>query len=326
MRSWVSLVLPPAILLLGLSCAPPPAEERQSHAPETLPVGLFTPSADGVLIHYESRGSGGPALVLVHGWSCDMSYWKPQVDHFASHRQTVTLDLAGHGKSGLDRKAWTMAAFGQDVQAVIEALDLKQVVLVGHSMGGSVILEAARRVPERVAALVPVDTFFDVEQRFSTEQANQFLTPFRADFPSATRVFLRENMFTPGTDPALVERIVADMSAAPAEVALGALEELVTHDLTALLGQVRSPIRCINSDKYATQVEIARRYAPSFGVILMSGVGHFPMLEDPETFNRLLAETVKELVSGQATGSTAEGYRWPGGLGKEVKVADPHVS
>src|SRR5687767_1979210 len=109
---------------------------------------------DGVDIRYEVAGSGEPALVFVHGWSCDRTYWRPQIEHFSKSRRVVTLDLGGHGASSLGRKDWTMEAFAGDVRAVVEGLGLKRVVLVGHSMGGPVSLEAARMMPDRVAAVV----------------------------------------------------------------------------------------------------------------------------------------------------------------------------
>jgi pimeloyl-ACP methyl ester carboxylesterase len=130
---------------------------------------------DGVRIHYETAGSGRPALVLVHCWTCDGSFWKDQVERFARGRQVVTLDLAGHGRSGRTRKSYTMQAFGQDVKAVADALKLDRIVLVGHSMGGPVILEAARALGDRVVGLVPVDTLLDVEQREDPAETKAFL-------------------------------------------------------------------------------------------------------------------------------------------------------
>ncbi len=93
-------------------------------------------SADGIPLAYEVHGTGRPALVFVHGWSCDRRYWSKQIDYFAQRYQVVVLDLAGHGESGLGRRAWTIPAFGQDVVAVVEKLGLKEAVLIGHSMGG----------------------------------------------------------------------------------------------------------------------------------------------------------------------------------------------
>ncbi len=89
-------------------------------------------SADGIPVHYEVAGSGSPALVFVHGWSCDRGYWRGQVGYFAGRYQVVTIDLAGHGSSGPGRRAWTMPGFGADVVAVMEHLRTPQMVLIGH--------------------------------------------------------------------------------------------------------------------------------------------------------------------------------------------------
>ena len=255
-------------------------------------------SADGVPISFQVKGSGTPALVFVHGWCCDKSYWDAQVAHFSKKHKVVAIDLAGHGESGLGRKVWTMAAFGEDVVAVADKLGLDRMVLIGHSMGGAVILEAARRMPERVIGLVGADTFNNVEVNFTQDQVDEWFAPFRADFATAT-TDLVSTMFTPDSDSALVEKIAADMSAAPAEVGLGALEELLDfrkNETTRALREVKIPVSCINSEMYPTDIEAGRRYASSFEVAFMSNVGHFVMIEDPETFNRLLDEAVAEFV------------------------------
>ncbi|MDP9120174.1 MAG: alpha/beta hydrolase, partial [Acidobacteriota bacterium] len=165
-------------------------------------------STDGVPIHYQVEGHGAPTLVFVHGWSCDRGYWAEQVEHFSRDHQVVTLDLAGHGESGRGRQIWTMAAFGQDVRAVVGTMDLRQVVLIGHSMGGAVILEAAHAMPGRVVGLVGVDTFHDVEQRLSPREIETFMAPWEKDFAAAARGFAHA-LLPPRPDPALASRIEA---------------------------------------------------------------------------------------------------------------------
>ena len=103
-------------------------------------------SADGTSIRFQVDGAGEPTLVLVHGWALDHCLWDGQVPWLSKTHRVVTLDLAGHGGSGRARAQWTMNAFGQDVQAVVEAVGMNAVILVGHSMGGPVVLEAARRL------------------------------------------------------------------------------------------------------------------------------------------------------------------------------------
>src|SRR5947207_8252802 len=120
---------------------------------------LFVPSSDTIQLAYEAHGKGEPSLVFVHGWSCDRSYWKAQVDSFAKEFKVITIDLAGHGESGIERKSWTIEAFASDVVAVITKLSLDRVVLIGHSMGGDVIAETARQLKGRVAGLIMVDAY-----------------------------------------------------------------------------------------------------------------------------------------------------------------------
>jgi pimeloyl-ACP methyl ester carboxylesterase len=253
-------------------------------------------SVGGVPIHYEVNGDGTIALVFVHGWSCDRNYWEGQVSHFAQQYKVVTIDLAGHGDSGLDRKAWTMAAFGEDVVAVISELGLEQVVLIGHSMGASVIIEAARRMPDLVIGLVAADAFKDVEQTRTEEQIAEALEPFRANFANTTRKMVH-GMFPADADATLVEQVVTDISAVLPEVGIGALQEFRRNDrnLRAGLQEIKGPMVAINSDFKPTNIEGAQRYG--IEISLMSGVGHFVMIEDAETFNRLLDAAVKRFVS-----------------------------
>ncbi len=255
-------------------------------------------SADGISIAYEVRGEGEPVIVFIHGWCCDRTYWKAQLPYFAQKYKIVTIDLAGHGESDLDRKEWTMGAFGEDVVAVVNKLNLDQVVLVGHSMGGFVILEAARRIPQLVIGLAGIDTLQNFEDKLTQEQIDEMLTPLRSNFVEFSRNFVL-SMFTPTSDSALVEKIANDMSSAPPVVGIGALEGYIgfqNNEIIRVLQEVQAPITCINSDKYPTNVEANQRYAPSFKALIMSGIGHFNMMEDPETFNRMLEETIQEFI------------------------------
>ena len=289
-----------SIMLLLVGCGKKeeePVDVVEKEAEPTITVDNAI-SADGVSIAYEVRGEGEPALVFIHGWCCDRSYWEEQIPHFAEKYKVVAIDLAGHGESGLDRKEWTMGAFGEDVVAVVNKLNLEQVVLMGHSMGGFVILEAARQMPQLVIGLAGVDTLHDFEEKVTQEQIDDMVTPLRSNFVEATRNFVR-TMFTPNSDSALVEKIVADMSSAPQEVGIGALEGYIdfqNNEIIRVLQEVKAPMTCINADNYPTDIETNQRYPPSFKAKIMSGVGHFNMIEDPETFNRLREETIQEFL------------------------------
>ena len=213
----------------------------------------------------------------------------------------VTLDLAGHGESGQGRKEWTIPAFGQDVASVVRALDLKRVILIGHSMGGPVILEAARTLPGRVAGLVPVDTLLDAAKAGDPQQVDAFLAPLRADYKPAIAKFARAAMFVPTTDPKLIEKIIAEMQARPPEIAIAALAHAFTYDARPALQEIKAPIHAINGDKYPTDVEGNRKLAPQYQMTLMKGTGHYLMLEDPQRFDGILEEVVGEMGAGGRT-------------------------
>jgi len=233
--------------------------------------------------------------VLVHGWSCDASYWDNQVEALAPTYRVVRVDLAGHGSSGLERTGWTMAAFGQDVKTVADVLKLERMVLVGHSMGGPVVLEAARLMPGRVLAVIGVDTLHDANETVAPEQLAKYVSSMEADFKGEVNTFVR-SMFPPGADPALVDRVAADMASAPPRVAVAAFREFLTFDLKAALRAVAAPVICVNATTYPTNVDGNRAYSPSFSAVLMEGVGHFPMLEQPAAFNRVLKDVLMRVA------------------------------
>ena len=119
------------------------------------------------------------------------------------------------------------------------------------------------------------------------------MAPLRADFEGGARTFVR-GMFLPTSDPSLVERVVAGMSGAPPAVAIAAGEAAFTYDPTVALPQLNLPVVAINPDDTPTDLESMERYGVE--VVLMPGVGHFPMMENPEGFNPLLRDVIEKLI------------------------------
>lgn len=257
-------------------------------------------SPDGVPIHYIVAGRGDPALIFVHGWSGDLHFWDGQIGRFAARHRVAAIDLAGHGASGGQRAAWTMEAFARDVESVARKLRLRKLVLVGHSMGAVVGLEAARLMPDRVAALVPVDMLHDVEHRAPAEQIDQLFADLEKDYPAAATAFVRR-LFPRTADPELVARVASQVAARTPATAVAVIREVFAYDQAAGLSKVRAPIRAINGDWIPTSLDNNRRHHPRFDALVMKGVGHFPMLEAPEEFNRLLADAVSDLAEPDQT-------------------------
>ena len=252
-------------------------------------------SADSVRIEYITEGQGGPALVFVHGWCTGKKYWRYQLQHFSGEYKVIALDLAGHGDSGTNRKDWSITAFGQDVAAVVNDLQLHRLILIGHSMGGPVIIEAARLLPGKVIGLIGVDTYQNFDQVITQEQFNQFIAPMRQNFQKGAVTFVK-TMFTDSSDSNLSSYIINDISKASPSIAIATLESAFRYDPRPALKEMRLPIYSINSDKYPVNIDAGIKYAAVFNVKMMHGVGHFIQLEDAKTFNQLLEECIEELT------------------------------
>lgn len=118
-----------------------------------------------------------------------------------------------------------MRAFGSDVAAVVGTLGLTEVVLIGHSMGGPVVMEAEKMLGGRAIGVVGVDTFYTGFAYPTGTKVAEFIKPLEENFAAETEKFIR-SMFMPTTDPALVDRIAKSFVSAKKEVAISALKEI----------------------------------------------------------------------------------------------------
>jgi sigma-B regulation protein RsbQ len=267
-------------------------------ASETAVVQGTAKAADGVSIAYDVRGTGETALVFIHCWSCDRTFWKGQVDAFAADYRVVALDLGGHGASGRDRQTWTIPGLAGDVQAVVEALDLKRAILVGHSMGGPVALEAARRMPQRVVGVVLVDTIHNAETAPPPELFDQIGARLQSDFKGTMAEFIH-SMFPQGADPAIADWVIGKATATDPKISRELFLDFKNFDAKRALSAVHVPIRAVNASPPivpATAIEINRKYA-DFDAVQVEGVGHFLMLEKPQVFNARLRDLLAAFPS-----------------------------
>ena len=258
-------------------------------------IDTVASAVDGVTVAYESTGAGAPALVFVHGLSGDHSDFDGQVAYFAGTHLVVTLDLPGYGRSGTDRDTWTIATYGQDVASVADHLGLDDIVLIGHSLGGDVIVEAALRLGDRVRALVLVDSHRSLGHPMESEQIEQWLAPFHTDFAAAADDLTRRN-FGSRADPEMVARVAARLAAADPEVIVQVITSKITNEPAFLRGldAISVPTVAINGDHKPND----RASFDSHGVdlVVATGVGHFTMMEDSDTFNRLLGDAIGNLA------------------------------
>jgi pimeloyl-ACP methyl ester carboxylesterase len=248
---------------------------------------------DGVTIVYSAAGAGEPALVFIHGGLANRTFYDAQLKAFADRHRVLALDLAGHGESGTNRKKWGIPEFGADVKAVVDAEQAEKVIIMGNSLGGPVAIEAALLLPGRALGVVGVDTFQDFS-RITEDEAKQRAELFRRDFLGGVKEMTRA-LFYPDADPAIVAEAELRMAKTSPQTADAMFLSLGGYDVGASARRLTIPIRTINGDLYPTNLAALRKVKPDFDAVIMSHMGHYPMLERPEEFNRLLASVIEKL-------------------------------
>jgi len=279
--------------------APPPVSNDKAEPAEGAARIAIAP--DGVHVQYRVYGSGEPALVFIHGWSCDSNYWREQIPEFKKRYTLVMVDLAGHGGTDSNRTDWSIARFGEDVASALSAVPNKQLILVGHSMGGPVAIEAARALKGRVIGIIGVDTFKSIGgPNPGKAQVDALIKPFETDFIGQTRALVLDHLFVKGSHAQLAQKIAYDMSLSPPRVAVPSLRALLEYDFTEPLKNLSVPIVAINSDlgEPVNEARI-RKVLPKFHAVTLAGDGHFLMMEDPQRFNPALDTEISAMVGPQ---------------------------
>jgi pimeloyl-ACP methyl ester carboxylesterase len=289
MRIRLDIALPALLLSLASACSAAGAGSKVES------IRSSSPARDGTPIAWVKRGSGAPAIVLIHCWCGNRSFWKYQIDELAREHEVVMLDLPGHGESGRDRATWSVEGFGADVAKLCGELGLERVILVGHSMGGPVALAAAARMPGKVAGIVAVDTLHDATLGMTKEQVEPFVAQFERDFAAGMHQAV-PSMLPPDADPDLTEWIIEEALRTDPRAAVALMRSFPDLDMPALLRGAKAPIRAINSadSPWPTNIEANRRFA-DFDATVMPGVGHYPHLENPKEFNAHLERWIDAL-------------------------------
>src|SRR5690606_14418080 len=163
-----------------------------------------------VEINYYHQGQGETTLLFLHGWCINSLYWENQLSHFSNTYKVYALDLPGFGKSTAKRENWAIEEYATDVNEFIETLNLKNVVIVGHSMAGEIMVQAALNKNQEIIGLIGVDNFKHVEVEFGPEEMEQMsgmLTMLKQDFKNAVVAFAENWLILPSTPIEVKKRI-----------------------------------------------------------------------------------------------------------------------
>lgn len=277
------------LLILFTSCSTKPRE------PHEIKNG-------DVQIAYTKQGDNDTAIVFVHGWCINKEYWKDQIDAFSKRYTVVAVDLGGHGESGKNRHSWTVQDFANDVIAVIDGFHLNKVILVGHSMGGDIILETANKIPEKVIGFIGIDNFKDVTAGFSEEQKREigsFMDTLQKNYLGVAVSFSRQTLFPPNyKDTVSVNRVLHDIEEADSTVAIESIKSVLeyTPKEPENLSRLQVPLYLIESDYTPVAEDSLKKYCTSgYFIRTVHGTGHYPMIEKPQEFNTLLGETLDDM-------------------------------
>ena len=282
------------------------SEETLAASGRTLPADLrhhFVPTSDGGRIHTVERGEG-PAIVLVHGITLGVATWAPQLR--ALPGRVVAVSQRGHGQSRAGAEGYGFDRLGTDLLEVLAALEVRDAVVVGHSMGGMIVQQLAVERPvdleRHVRRLVLVATgpgpVAPVQVRaLATAGTTRLLAVAerrgQAPLPQSVSVWAARSAFGAAPSPADVTLLRQMLDAmAPAGLA-GLLPHLLAFDVRDRLGSVRLPVHAVVGTRdVLTPPRTARAIAsrvPGAGLTVLRGCGHMVMLERPEELAYVVA-------------------------------------
>jgi len=251
-----------------------------------------------VEINYFQQGQGDTTVLFLHGWCIDGTYWKIQVDYFSKNYTVYAIDLPGFGKSKAKRTNWTVEEYANDVTAFIDKMNLRNVVIVGHSMAGEIMLQTALTNNPKIVGVVGVDNFKTIDVAFTPEQMkqmNDFFPMLEKDFKNSAPVYADLMLFHPTTSKEVKYRVKTDFANSNSVIGYGTFMNQMHYASTDAqrLEQLNYKLYLINSDGFPTnEIGLKKHCKNSFQVETISATGHYPMIEKPTEFNLILEKVL----------------------------------
>ena len=251
------------------------------------------------VVDYEIAGDGSPPLVFIHGFACDRRDWANQVRFFSQEHRTVVLDLRGHGKSPGTPEDCTIERCGADVADLLDYLDLRGALLVGHSLGCRVAVEAAIRSGSRTAGLVLIDG-----SQYTADMAEILRGRFATSAGYAAHVASSfTSMFTTKTDPDAARSIVERAERLPRPIGKALLLDCCRYDLERLAGalaRLDKPVLAIQATgrlgvsrvtlqqgETTPYLDMLQSLVKRLRVAIIADTGHFPQIDEAGQVNQL---------------------------------------
>jgi pimeloyl-ACP methyl ester carboxylesterase len=262
-------------------------------------------------MNFERRGTGRPPIVFVHGVLCRHEDWFHQVAYLEATNETIAVDLRGMGRSPRGEKPITVETLGQDVADLLMQEDVTGAVLVGHSTGCRVAVEACVRAPDRVAGLVLNEGgYMSRDHDAAVTRLERWVE--KGGFKQM--VIDRFSQLVVGTPPAWGAETVAYAASVPEDVGLPLMKDTIEHDKSRLptaIGQVKVPVliiqalgreangrpRPVKEGERLPLQELVEDSGVTCDVFNHVGPGHFNMVEDPITVNAQIEQFIAARVT-----------------------------
>jgi pimeloyl-ACP methyl ester carboxylesterase len=279
------------------------------------------PTPDGGTIHAVERGQGRP-LVLLHGITLRHDVWAPQFHQLSDRYRLVAVDLRGHGASVAGEDGFGIGRLADDLATLLDGLDLRDAVVIGHSMGGMTAMQFCGQHPEvlaeRVSGLVFVATrahqvlppLLDAGARALVARGEQVLAA-SGDIPGRGVVNTRVVRLAFGDDPhPRAVQAVAEMGQSMVPDALvPSLAGLIEHDARVALRATHTPsLVIVGTRDVLTPVPAGRHLAhllPNSELVVLPRTGHQIMQERPIELAELIDAFVARIEGTEPTVSAA---------------------
>ncbi len=281
-----------AVLALAPGCgggATPVSGKGESKAGIDPAVPRPVERVDGPVgrLRVDDGGRGGALpVVFVHGLAGDRTLWKYQLEHFRRTRRAIAVDLHGHGESAdLPGAEHTIPSYVADLQAVADGLRLDRFVLVGHSLGGAIVSGYAAARADRVAGIVLADPSGD-NTKVPRGEAEAMLRQMRPEtYPRFMRKYF--NGMMPNSSPDVKAHVLRAMRLTRRDVVVETFRGGLSYSPVAAIRSFPGPELAVASEANVGPYSL-RAAVPELPWRVMKGVGHWPMLDRPEEFDRIL--------------------------------------
>lgn len=241
---------------------------------------------DGVALAYEDTKTDLPPLLLVHGCGCDHRSLTPQLEFFCQSHRVVSVDLRGHGESDAPQQEYTMAGFADDLVWLCDQLSLEKPMVVGHSMGGNVILELAASFPEVPSSLVMIDSVMLPPQAMLDSLRSQFAGVLQGpDYLTAYRHALSEMCLPSDRESS---QLISSLQVSQHVLASALPNHTTNYDAAAAAGSCRIPVAYIFSIMPLLDLPRFQSLTPQLAIARTLGSGHFSPIEVPDQINAMI--------------------------------------